>query len=64
MKYKRTPVIIVDDDMVYHDDMVHTLWDTSKKHPDSLIFGLGVEYKGMICPRGRGGVFLPNKFID
>jgi hypothetical protein len=64
MKYKGIPVIVVDDDMVYHDDLVQTLWDTGKKHPDSLIFGLGVEYNGMICPRGRGGVFLPNKFID
>lgn len=57
-------MIIVDDDMVYHDDMVQTLCDIGKKHSDSLIFGLGVEYKGMICPRGRGGVLLPNKFID
>ena len=38
-KYRDIPVITVDDDVVYREDMVQLLYDNHLKHPRTIICG-------------------------
>ena len=42
-KYRDVPVITVDDDVVYRDDMVQLLYDNHLKHPRTIICGQAKE---------------------
>lgn len=36
LKYRKNPIITVDDDMIYNTDMVQSLYQSYKEHPDCI----------------------------